>query len=69
KVQYPGVDESCDSDLKQLRMALKLGGLLRMPKEAVDQLFGEIRERLKEELDYLNEADNLRLFRGFHQHD
>ncbi|PHQ14305.1 ABC1 kinase family protein [Marinobacter profundi] len=67
KVQYPGVDESCDSDLKQLRLALKLGGLLKMPKEAVDQLFGEIRERLKEELDYENEANNLRLFREFHK--
>lgn len=69
KVQYPGVDDSCDSDLKQLRMALKLGGLLKMPKKAVDQLFAEIRERLKEELDYENEAENLRLFREFHRKD
>ncbi|HLV77676.1 MAG TPA: AarF/ABC1/UbiB kinase family protein [Marinobacter sp.] len=67
KVQYPGVDESCDSDLKQLRLALRLGGLLKMPKASVDQLFGEIRERLKEELDYENEARNLRLFRDFHR--
>ncbi|MDC0661632.1 ABC1 kinase family protein [Marinobacter sp. SS21] len=69
KVQYPGVDESCDSDLKQLRLALKLGGLLKMPKESVDQLFAEIRERLKEELDYDNEARNIRLFREFHEKD
>jgi predicted unusual protein kinase regulating ubiquinone biosynthesis (AarF/ABC1/UbiB family) len=69
KVQYPGVDESCDSDLKQLRMALKLGGLLRLPKEHVDQLFGEIRVRLKEELDYDNEAENLALFRNLHKND
>ncbi|MDF0748801.1 AarF/ABC1/UbiB kinase family protein [Marinobacter sp. 71-i] len=69
KVQYPGVDESCDSDLKQLRMALKLGGLLRMPKEHVDQLFGEIRVRLKEELDYENEARNLEEFQAFHAKD
>lgn len=69
KVQYPGVDESCDSDLKQLRLALKLGGLLRMPKEHVDQLFGEIRVRLKEELDYENEARNLELFQSFHAND
>ncbi|MDX1635127.1 MAG: AarF/ABC1/UbiB kinase family protein [Marinobacter sp.] len=69
KVQYPGVDESCDSDLKQLRMALKLGGLLKMPKESVDQLFAEIRIRLKEELDYVNEAENLALFRDFHSED
>ncbi|MBJ6137178.1 ABC1 kinase family protein [Marinobacter litoralis] len=67
KVQYPGVDESCDSDLKQLRMALKLGGLLKMPKESVDLLFGEIRERLKEELDYENEAQNLKIFGEFHK--
>lgn len=69
KVQYPGVDESCDSDLKQLRLALKLGGLLKMPKESVDQLFAEIRERLKEELDYENEARNIHQFREFHQDD
>ncbi|MBK1885273.1 ABC1 kinase family protein [Marinobacter sp. DY40_1A1] len=69
KVQYPGVDESCDSDLKQLRLALKLGGLLKMPKESVDQLFKEIRERLREELDYENEARNIALFREFHKND
>lgn len=69
KVQYPGVDESCDSDLKQLRLALKLGGLLKMPKESVDHLFEEIRERLKEELDYENEARNIKLFRDFHKDD
>lgn len=69
KVQYPGVDESCDSDLKQLRMALRLGGLLKMPKESVDQLFAEIRIRLKEELDYVNEAENIALFRDFHRDD
>lgn len=67
KVQYPGVDKSCDSDLKQLRMALRLGGLLRMPKESADRLFEEIRVRLREELDYENEATNLRRFRDYHQ--
>ena len=69
KVQYPGVDDSCDSDLKQLRMALRLGGLLKMPKEHVDQLFAEIRVRLKEELDYENEARNLEAFEKFHKND
>ncbi|OEY65275.1 ABC1 kinase family protein [Marinobacter sp. X15-166B] len=69
KVQYPGVDESCDSDLQQLRLALKLGGLLKMPRDSVDQLFAEIRVRLKEELDYENEARNLELFREFHRND
>lgn len=69
KVQYPGVDESCDSDLKQLRLALRLGGLLKMPKESVDRLFNEIGERLREELDYENEARNIELFREFHKND
>lgn len=67
KVQYPGVDESCDSDLKQLRMALRLGGLLKMPKDSADRLFEEIRIRLREELDYDNEAANIRRFRDYHQ--
>lgn len=69
KVQYPGVDKSCDSDLKQLRLALKLGGLLKIPKEMVDQLFEEIRVRLHEELDYENEARNIERFRAFHRND
>ncbi len=69
KVQYPGVDESCDADLKQLRLALRLGGLIKLPKESVDQLFGEIRARLREELDYENEARNIRMFREFHARD
>src|SRR5690606_8860492 len=57
------------SDLKQLRLALKMGGLLKIPKEVVDQLFEEIRLRLHEELDYENEARNIARFREFHRHD
>ena len=67
KVQYPGVDRSCDSDLKQLRLTLKLGGLIKMPKASVDALFEEIKARLHEELDYEHEARNLRRFRKFHK--
>jgi predicted unusual protein kinase regulating ubiquinone biosynthesis (AarF/ABC1/UbiB family) len=67
KVQYPGVDRSCDSDLKQLRLTLKLGGLLKLPKASVDALFAEIRDRLHEELDYENEARNIQLFAAFHR--
>ncbi|ABC28518.1 predicted unusual protein kinase [Hahella chejuensis KCTC 2396] len=69
KVQYPGVDRSVDSDLKQLKLTLKLGGLLKLPKESVDQLFEEIRERLNEELDYENEARNIADFQRFHAKD
>ncbi len=66
KVQYPGVDESCDSDLKQLKLTLKLGGLLKLPKESVDAVFEEVKARLHEELDYENEAKNIDRFRKFH---
>lgn len=66
KVQYPGVDRSCDSDLRQLRTALRLGGLLKMPRESVDELFAEVRDRLHEELDYENELRNIDHF--CHQH-
>ncbi len=66
KVQYPGVDGAIDSDLDQMRLALRMGGVLRMPRDMVDALFAEMRARLHEELDYCNEADNVRRFRAFH---
>lgn len=66
KVQYPGVDTSVDSDLAHLRLALRASGLLKLSKENLNVLFGEIRARLHEELDYTHEADSVRLFRKFH---
>lgn len=70
KVQYPGVDESCDSDLAQLRFALKVSGFVKSShEEAFDDLFEEMRERLHEELDYCNEADNVRRFNEIHSDD
>ncbi len=66
KVQYPGVDHALDSDLQQVKLALKLGGLIKVDKRMVDATFAELRERMNEELDYCNEADNVRLFRDFH---
>lgn len=69
KVQYPGVEESIESDLKHLRRILKLAGLLKVEERVIDEIFGEIRDRLHEELDYLQEAENLRRFRAFHAGD
>ena len=66
KVQYPGVDGAVDSDLSQVRMALRMGGLAKVPKDMLDAMFGELRARLHEELDYCNEADNVRRFHTFH---
>lgn len=71
KVQYPGVDESCDSDLNQLKLTLKMSGFIntRSHKKAFDALFEEVRARLHEELDYTIEAEHVRLFRKLHADD
>jgi predicted unusual protein kinase regulating ubiquinone biosynthesis (AarF/ABC1/UbiB family) len=69
KVQYPGVAECCESDLKHLRMALKLAGVIKLSKELQEQLFEEIRISLHSELNYLEEAANLREFGEFHSGD
>lgn len=67
KIQYPGVKESCDSDLKHLKRLLKLAGLVKVSAEVMDQTFEEIRRMLYEELDYKHEADNLKLFGEYYQ--
>ncbi|WP_296405311.1 AarF/ABC1/UbiB kinase family protein [Psychrobacter sp.] len=69
KVQYPDVDKNCDSDLKQVRMALKMTGVLSMGRDLQDQIFAEIRDSLKDELDYVKEAHNLAIFGAFHADD
>ena len=69
KVQYPGVAESCDTDLGQLKLALRMARIIRVDKEVLDDLFDEIRARLHEELDYVQEARNIGLFRDFYSAD
>lgn len=69
KVQYPDVAKNCDSDLKQIRIALKLAGVLNMNRDLQDRIFTEIRQTLQDELDYQKEAKNLAEFAQFHQKD
>lgn len=69
KVQYPDVEKNCDSDLKQVRMALKIAGVLNMSRELQEQVFSEIRQSLYDELDYIKEAHNLKVFGAFHASD
>lgn len=66
KVQYPGVDQACESDLKQVRLALRLMGMLKVDKKLQDRLFQEIQDSLHEELNYEIEAQNLAVFHTFH---
>ncbi len=59
KVQYPGIAEAVDIDLRNLHLILRL--VKRMaPGLDVKAVGGEIRERISEELDYELEAQNHR---------
>ena len=66
KVQYPGVDETVEQDLKNLKALLQVfttmaRDMLRQKFDATE-IYQEMEERLREELDYINEANNLALF-------
>ena len=61
KVQYPGVADALDSDLKSLKSAL-VYARIAIDKERLDAYLAQIREILQDELDYENEAQNLHRF-------
>ena len=61
KVQYPGAEEALRSDLRQLsRMSRVMQPL--MPGLEIKPLVTELRDRMEEELDYRDEAENQRIF-------
>jgi predicted unusual protein kinase regulating ubiquinone biosynthesis (AarF/ABC1/UbiB family) len=62
KVLYRDIDKSVASDLMALKAILRAGSVIRRPREEVDALFDEVRDRLTEELDYIHEAANITLF-------
>jgi len=62
KVLHHGIEKSVDADLAALKSILVTGRVLRRDKQEVDAVFDEIRERLREELDYYQEAANLEHF-------
>jgi predicted unusual protein kinase regulating ubiquinone biosynthesis (AarF/ABC1/UbiB family) len=68
KVLHSGIDGSVASDLTALKSILIGARVMRRTRAEVDAIFAEIRERLTEELDYLQEAANIaeyrRLFAG-----
>ncbi len=59
KVLHRGVETSVDTDLLALKAVLLSSRAARRPKAEIDQIFSEIRDRLMEELDYLQEAANI----------
>ena len=62
KLQYPDMASTVEADLRQLRVALavyhRLDNAIRH-----DNIYAELAERLREELDYLREAAHMRLYR------
>ena len=65
KILHRGVEVSVDTDLAALKTILITGRFLKRSREEIDTIFDEIKLRLREELDYENEAENLRRFHAF----
>ena len=68
KVQYPGVADCIDSDLKNVRALLSVGRTLIHPDRA-DEIIEEARKTITIESDYEQECRNIQLFRKRHKHD
>ena len=62
KLQYPDMPSTVDADLKQLKLAMSVYKRIDKVIEG-DDIYAEIAERLREELDYQREAAQLRLYR------
>jgi len=69
KIQYPGVDGAVDSDLRHLKYTILASGLIKVSKKDFDAVIAEVKARLHEELDYTNEAENVRYFRKLYGND
>src|SRR5262249_6539167 len=68
KVQYPGIAEAVESDLRNATLLIPLIRRIAPSSLEVQPLFSELRDRIGEELDYELEAQHQRrverLFRG-----
>jgi predicted unusual protein kinase regulating ubiquinone biosynthesis (AarF/ABC1/UbiB family) len=66
KVQYPGVDAAIDADLRNADL---LGMLLQQGFSGLDptDMVQEVKERIREELDYSREASNQKLFADYYR--
>lgn len=73
KVQYPGVDETVEQDLSNIKALLQVFQLIGrdVMQQRIDnrEVYQELEERLHEELDYVNEAKNIALFQKMFRDD
>lgn len=63
KIQYPGVRESIDADLKILKKMVSMFLTVSNKKIPLDSLFEEFKRLLKQEADYVQERDFLNRYR------
>ncbi|SES33490.1 ABC1 family protein [Vreelandella subterranea] len=69
KVQYPGLADVLERDLKQVRRIMSLGRWFKVPQARLDALFEELAAGLRDELDYRAEADAMARYRERYQQD
>ncbi|MEB2284637.1 MAG: hypothetical protein B6D46_00480 [Polyangiaceae bacterium UTPRO1] len=73
KIQYPGVEDTVDQDLKNIRALIatlaRIGRDVMKQKIDASEVARELEDRLREELDYVNEAKNLTRFRELFSDD
>ena len=61
KLQYPDMTSAIDADLKQLKLAFSVYERFDSAI-STDDIYRELSERLREELDYRREAQNMKLY-------
>lgn len=69
KVQYPGLADVLESDLKQVKRIMSLGRWFKVPQARLAALFDELAQGLREELDYHAEAQALARYRERYQNN
>ena len=61
KLQYPDMASTVEADLRQLRLAMSLYKRMESAIQS-DDIYTELAERLREELDYRREASQMKLY-------
>ncbi len=69
KVQHPGIERAVENDLKNASVLESMVGMLGPAALNSRQVYDEIAERLREELDYRLEAEHQRVFSDLHAGD
>ncbi|WP_017430522.1 ABC1 kinase family protein [Vreelandella jeotgali] len=69
KVQYPGLGDALEGDLRQVKRMMRLGRWFNVSPARLDALFEELAAGLRDELDYAAEAQTLARYRERYRHD